>query len=173
MAFESFNGELIMKLLNLGKKCEGKCIEDCHQCPYKDECDYMWVKSYIQSNPLLGFVAPVELKLYLKNKHVASVTGNKDFVGFEASHSKKQVRIQFIFVDEELRNQGIAKQLINYVRETYPSYKVHLITYAEKSSNDFWAHNAKLVGEKMSRNNKNKLNIYEIEPLRSDLVELW
>lgn len=146
-----------------------KCID----CPYHQDCDYFWVselwiaenKKY-GKNSLLGPCISAFLKPDFRANHVISVTGKYDFCCFNVPKTKDVVVIGDIYVDDAARGQGISKQIIQYLMDTYDR-DIFAKCVRGTSAEAFWSH----MGEQINANidNSNAEDMYEHREGKRDL----
>lgn len=117
----------------------------CNDCKYKIICDYPWVADLWKHNAkLLTPLMPGWVKPEFKNNKIVTITGTKDFCIFNVPRKYDYITIQDICVDESLRGQGIARQILLNLMETYDR-DILAKCIKGSSADSFWSH----IGEKI------------------------
>lgn len=162
----------ICKIIGDRSECE-EIKQKCESCPYNRDCDYVWIYTLwaaenkkFGKDSLLGPAMPIFIKNDLRANHIISFTGKYDFCCFNVPKTKDVVVIGDIYVDEAARGQGLSKQIINYLMETYDR-DIFAKCVRGSSAEAFWSH----VGIQINANidNLNAKDMYEHREGKRDL----
>ena len=158
------------------RKC-GTSKDSCLTCPYKEKCDYSWLEHLwskavddAKDDFLLSPCIPIMLKSQIRQNHIITVTGEKDFCMFNVSYKWGNkcdyVVISDIYVADELRGQKVATKLLTYLMEKYDR-DIFAKCVAGTSAEEFWSH----IGKQIDANPDlpDGHSLYEQRPGKRDL----
>lgn len=152
--------------------CEDARLK-CADCPNNSKCDCYWVSNLwiaenkeFKKDTLLGPFNPAFVKPDFRANHVISVSGKYDFCCFNVPKKKDIIVIGDLYVDKELRGQGISKIIFTYLINTY-NRDIFAKCVRGTSAEDFWKH----IGTQINANinNPNSVDFYEHRPGKRDL----
>lgn len=115
----------------------------------EDNFDFIYQLSS-KNSKLLGFVHPMEIREAIKNKKVIiSIIDNK-LCGFCIFNPLKKVSnlltVQVICIVDEFRGNGIAKEMLNFLKNTYKR-DIKATCVKDSDSEKFWSKVAKKYEE--------------------------
>lgn len=118
---------------------------------YAVENDFDFIyKLSSKNSKLLGFVHPMEIREAIKNSKIIISEYNNELSGFCIFNPLKKninlLTVQVICVDDNYRNNGIAKSLINFLKVTY-NRDIKATCVKDSDSEKFWSKIAKKYEE--------------------------
>lgn len=133
---------------------------NCKECQYRDQCDYVWVSDIWKRNAdLLTPLMPGWVKPEFTNNHIVTITGQFDFCIFNNPKKSDSITIQDICVDESGRGQGLSNKLLYGLMEKFDK---DIIAKCVKgtSADSFWSHKGIKIGEEPSK--QRTLSVYKV-----------
>lgn len=135
---------------------------------YGAEEDFDFIYEIIKKNiSNLGYVMPPVIRERISSK-MCVVFEDKGFCLFNVLKRTNQITVSEIAVDSDYRGQGIAQQMLDFIREKHPERFIKAKCVKGTTAETFWNHVADKVGEEEGR--KRSLCVYIMEPKQQGFI---